>query len=648
MLRLAGGEHHFKRWFHVMKKYFFAFLLIVALTAEVYAAERELLLFQDIPVVTIASKKRQGITDTPMPVVVIEAKEIRLSGATNIPDLLRRVAGVDVLSVSVSDLNVSVRGFNMEASGKVLVMIDGRSVYLDFYGIVLWDALPISMDEIRQIELIKGPGSSIYGGNAFNGVVNIITKSPGEIDGGIFSLRGGEDDTFVGSALYGKRTGNSGYKLSVSRDETDEWDAAWNDGSTRYSTSGNFVVERHLSGRRKLSFSGSVDESKGETTNALDNFIRETRQSHLMMDYACKNDFNVKLFWNGINTTVTGESVLPFGMVNFPSIFDRDHYHIKTDIYQSEVTKLFKTEHAGSVLLGANYSLNKLDSFMIGGSHEQKLYSLFAEDEIAATEKMKATFGGRYDHHPLIGGKISPRLGVVYSVAEAHHLKLSYATAYHLPTFVNSYLKEPLSAGNKNLDEEKIKSWNVGYKGNYSDWLNLDLDGFYNEVEGFIRWPGTAAAPGTPYSNREDFEIWGGEVEAGIRFLDDFKLVLNYAYLHMRYEDGVNEGSFSEAPQSKVNLGVNYSGDKLEGSLFAHYVSETRWPRHLTSNTQAFYDYTETVESYTLVNTNIGFNFNRNLNISFNGTNIFNKRHKEFPLGDTLGRKITVKLTNRF
>ena len=125
-------------------------VLIFAHSSSVSADERELLLFQEIPVVTIASKKPQKVMDSPVPVVVIEEAEIEISGATNVPDLLRRVAGIDVLAVSASDHNVSIRGFNQQTSSRVLVLIDGRPVHLDFYGFVIWDALPVSMDEIKR------------------------------------------------------------------------------------------------------------------------------------------------------------------------------------------------------------------------------------------------------------------------------------------------------------------------------------------------------------------------------------------------------------------------------------------------------------------------------------------------------------------
>lgn len=256
-----------------LKKAFEVILLLFVSSSRLFAGERELLLFAEIPVVNIASKKPRKANESPLPVVVIDEDDIILSGARNVPELLRRVAGVDVLSISASDYNVSIRGFNQESSDKVLAMIDGRSVFLDFYGIVLWDALPISMNEIERIEIVKGPGSSIYGANAFNGVINIITKSPGEIDGTLLSLEGGEFDTFAGALVHGRRVAGFGYKFAVSRDQYSEWEG---DNSRRHSTSGNFAIERQFERKSRIIFSGSIDESTGKTFTALDNFIRET------------------------------------------------------------------------------------------------------------------------------------------------------------------------------------------------------------------------------------------------------------------------------------------------------------------------------------------------------------------------------------
>lgn len=628
-------------------------IMVLFSIANAIAAKRELLLFQEFPLVTVASKKEQRVDASPMSISVIDEKEIRLSGARNIPELLRRVVGVDVLSISSTDYNVSFRGFNQEGEGKVLVMVDGRTMYLDFYGIVLWDALPISMVEIKQIELVRGPGSSMYGGNAFNGVINIITKSPGDMEGTTISLAAGGDDLFTGDLIYaGIDEGRElGYKIAVSRDELDEWGSG---NAQRYSTSGNFLVEKSLYSGARLKFSGSIDESEGETLNALDNFTRETTQSHLMLDYTGEDETRLRLFWNSLDTTVTGKSVLP--ALKLAGLVNEHQYEIETDTYEAELTKLFETEKAGNLLAGINYSINRLDSLMMRGSHNQKLYGVFVEDEYRLSSKWTATIGGRYDHHPLVDGNFSPRLGLVYSMNDDHHFRVSRTTAYGLPTFVHSYLyverggpfATPIE-GNRNLKVEKIKSWDVGYTGIFGGRLKASADIFYNEIENIIRWPENtlpiALGGDNTYRNRDNFDSLGAELDLKLDMGAGWELALNYAYLHIDYSDGER---FRESPDSKVDAGINYLSESLYGSLFAHYVSSTRWPRTGNYATASFYNYSEHVGGYTSVSANIGLKLRPGLELSLSGTNIFKDGHREFSMGDPIGRRFIAKMTSRF
>lgn len=131
----------------------------------------------EIEVVT-AAKKAQKISQAPAAMYVITDEDIRQSGATSIPDALRMVPGIDVMEITATDFVINARGFNKEMSDKMLVLIDGRSVYWDFYGLVVWDSFPINLEEIKRIEIVRGPGSALYGANAFSGVINILTFLP--------------------------------------------------------------------------------------------------------------------------------------------------------------------------------------------------------------------------------------------------------------------------------------------------------------------------------------------------------------------------------------------------------------------------------------------------------------------------------------
>src|SRR5438132_4063130 len=141
----------------------------------------ELELIKEEETVSIASRYEQPISQAPSNVYVITDEDIRHSGATDIPTILRRIPGLEVMQTTGADFNVSVRGNNQLVSNKILVMVDGRSIYFDVQGLVYWKALPVTLPEIKRIEVLKGPASVMYGFNAFDGIINIITKSPQEM-----------------------------------------------------------------------------------------------------------------------------------------------------------------------------------------------------------------------------------------------------------------------------------------------------------------------------------------------------------------------------------------------------------------------------------------------------------------------------------
>ena len=153
--------------------------------------------------VTSVSKKEQRLSRTASAIFVITQEDIRRSGATNIPDLLRMVPGMDVAQINGSTWAISARGFNQQFSNKLLVTIDGRSVYTSTFAGVFWDTMDYPLEDIERIEVIRGPGGPIWGANAVNGVVNIITKKAGDTKGALLVGGGGNVQQEFGLAQYG-------------------------------------------------------------------------------------------------------------------------------------------------------------------------------------------------------------------------------------------------------------------------------------------------------------------------------------------------------------------------------------------------------------------------------------------------------------
>src|SRR5439155_13725296 len=173
--------------------------------------------------VVTASARSSSETRAPASLTIIGEDEIRMSGAATIPEILRRVPGIDMAEMNPSDSNVSIRGFNRRLANKVLVLVDGRSVYQDFLGGTFWPLIDVNIQDIDRIEVIRGPGSALYGANAFSGVVNIITRTGDEIAGARAAVQAGDHRTFQGAITTGGKTGKLTYKTSFAYERADKW-----------------------------------------------------------------------------------------------------------------------------------------------------------------------------------------------------------------------------------------------------------------------------------------------------------------------------------------------------------------------------------------------------------------------------------------
>src|SRR5712691_5916301 len=170
-----------------------------------------------------ASRNQESLLEAPVSISVIDQKQIETSAADNYADLLRGVPGLNVVQTSARDVGIRSRGSSGVAEHRQLTLLDGRSIYLDFYGVVLWDFLPINLDEIKQIEILRGPGSALWGANALSGVINVRTKSPRELEGGSLMAAAGQIGTRAGSILWAEAFDRFSYKASTSYFEQHAW-----------------------------------------------------------------------------------------------------------------------------------------------------------------------------------------------------------------------------------------------------------------------------------------------------------------------------------------------------------------------------------------------------------------------------------------
>lgn len=604
--------------------------------------------FGEITVIS-AAKREQRISEAPAAITVITDEDIRYSGAITIPDILRMAPGLDVMQISASDLVINARGYNKEMSNKMLVLIDGRYVYWDFYGIILWDSFPIVLEDIKRIEIIRGPGSALYGANAFSGVINIITKSPQEVRGTHVAVTGGDVNTYLGSVIHAGGTENLTYKVTLGFDETNHW--ADYSKRSRDVKRAKAVIDYQASENAKIAIEGGIDEGQGETLSGIGRMNRKQKMSHLKLDFNLAN-LNTRLFWSrSYGDAIQEPSLKP--------------YYFLAHTYDIESQLLFNIGSMNSVIIGANYRYNTAESDLIDQDHSQKLLAGYIQDEFKAGKSFTFTIGLRYDEHPLVKQQISPRANILITPFKEHYLRMSYGTAFRNPSFIESYLYEnsdisamisPLlpkntimvqARGNPNLLPEKITSYEIGYQALLSPRLRAKLDLFYNNLWDFISFKtigyqdisamlgypaGSVIVPSKKsYTNAGKSKAIGGEIGADLLAAKWLMASINYSYQDLSWEEDdpltpENEKGqrVKSSPRNKINGSLRLNFDNgFSANIMMHYVGETE-----KSETWAF----GKTDPYTLINVRLGYRFmNETTEIGLAVFNLLNNAHYEYP-----------------
>jgi iron complex outermembrane receptor protein len=479
-------------------------------------------------VVVTASRAEQALVNAPAAVSLISSETIQNSPATNVGELLRSVPGVNVAQVSARDINLTARGSTSTLSTNQLALVDGRSIYLDFFGLVMWDLIPTNPNEIRQIEVIRGPASAVWGANAMSGVVNVITKSPRELaaEGGTsFTLGvGGFGRNVPGrSASRGNLFYANGshavaindrwsYKVSAGFYAQDALARPAGSINNPYKTpyppypntgtsqpKFDVRVDHDYADGGRLSLSGGVAGTEGVVHSGLGPFgvDRGTRMSYASLSYD-RAGRHIGVFTNLLNGT--GANLLTVGITGkpLPLIFDTGTF----DVDYSDV-HLVGTRHV--LTFGGNYRHNTFDISLAPTGESRNEGGVYVQDEIFLSEHFRWVLGGRLDKFSSIEKAVfSPRTTLLMKPTPAQTVRLSYNRAFRAPSFVNNNLGttilnrvnlsaiHPLlsgfvfpvgSKGNPNLKQETMTAVELGYTGVIGNRATVTASVYSNKVD---------------------------------------------------------------------------------------------------------------------------------------------------------------------
>ncbi len=447
--------------------------------------------------VTSVSKKEQSLSRTAAAIFVITADAIRHSGATNIPDLLRMVPGVDVAQINANTWAISIRGLNGRFSNELLVLVDGRNVYTPTFGGVFWDVLDLPLEDIARIEVIRGPGGTIWGANAVNGVINIITKNAAQTRGGMVVAGAGNLDQGFGTAQYGGGLGkNTDYRVYTKYFNQDHMPGlSGQDGADGWHIlRGGFRTDSSLSSKDKLTLRG--DAYTGAEGNPDSLLLSVT--SPALQDV----NFAVPLS-GGFLQSVWDHAFSARSDTTLRVCFDR--YRRDDVLLERRSTFNVEFQHHiawGSrqdLVWGANYSVTDSDthgnlSFSLNPSDvNMQLFSLFFQDEIAVVpDKLYLTVGIRLDHNYYTGFNVLPGSQVSWTPSNREMLWASISQANRTPAETDTGSRinfagfpgpggtPALAAlvGNPRFDDEALTAYQAGWRTTVRKDFSLDLAAF--------------------------------------------------------------------------------------------------------------------------------------------------------------------------
>jgi len=619
--------------------------------------------------ITSASKKEQKADEVASAIFVLTRDDIRRSGATSIPEALRLVPGIQVAQVSANSWAITSRGFNARFASKLLVLIDGRSVYTPLFSGVYWDVQDTLLEDVERVEVIRGPGATVWGANAVNGVINIITRSAKDTHGAYAHVAGGnEEQANVGLRwgngvgdhfhyrAYAKYSNRDAFQLGNGDDAGDGWDVL----------RGGFRADWNLTEKDLVTFQGDYyDGEAGQTSTFLPSLtpipITETDDQQLAGG-------NFLGRW-----THTFSEDMDFTAQIY---YDRTE---RTQISLNEVRDTFDFEFQHQLALpfnqtliwggGYRYTQDDIDGTfateLVPEERHDDTFSLFVQDEIGFfDDRLQLVFGTKIENNDYTGWEYQPSLRILAKPHEQHTLWASVSRAVRVPSRVdqdivlNSAFEEGNLAGGFSTllggvpcamlpfggvcpdvliqvvgadDEfsERLYAFEAGYRTHFLDRFTLDIAAFYNEYNylATVRPGSTIVDPFIPIpqvtqqvflANRETAENYGVEVDFRADLTDWWRLIVGYSYLYTRegFPDPTHWGSL----RSQMDLPFD-----LELDAVLYLVG------NLGSSSNSLFGAATPTPSYERLDLRLAWQPTEHWEIEVVGQNLTERRHPEFP-----------------
>ena len=640
----------------------------------------EELISLDVPDVTSVSKRKQRLMDSPAAVYVITNEDIRRSGVTSIPEALRMVPGVQVAKLNSNTWSISTRGFNYIFANKLLVLIDGRTVYSPLFSGVNWDVQDTMLEDIARIEVIRGPGAALWGANAVNGVINIITKHAADTQGGLLSTGFGSEEKAFGSYRYGGEFGDDGYYRafvkSFSRDGLANADGSDANDDWQINRAG-LRADWRTSNGSEVSLQGEIYE--GTTSPTLKVFNDDTKEQELLTNQS-RDQKGGHLIGNYKRYLNDGSHIAVKGYYDRYENYD---YRVteKRDVADLEFQHQMLPWGNHDIIWGlgyrfTHYNLTDMNHVSTGDpDRTDQLYSAFIQDHISLTPQWALTLSSRFEHNDFTGFEVQPNASLTWKISDQQTLWFKAASAVKTPsiseTSVTSrgiaFIREEDSpvpgtkkpdllaiTGNEHLESENLFALEVGYREQFNNRLLFDITAFFNQYRdllAYVDYPGcferTEPDPlfglcsygrvgiqpvielPTTFANGLTANTYGVELTTDWQATPWWKLQFNYSFLSV--------DAFSESTSSAITNDYLRGNEVLLETLSADHTANIR--SHMNLPNQWYLDfwvrYMDNLEdahvgAYTALDVRVAKKFGDNLEFSLTGQNLFDKQRLEF------------------
>jgi iron complex outermembrane recepter protein len=592
--------------------------------------------------VTSTSKHPEKLSAAAAAIAVLTPEDIHRSGATSIPELLRLVPGMDVARVDSHTWAISSRGFNDIFANKLLVMIDGRTVYTPLFSGVYWDVQDTFLEDIDRIEVVRGPGAALWGANAVNGVINIITKSARDTQGLFASVGGGAEERSFVNVRYGAKLSNNAflrvYSKYFSRDSS-----AFPDG-----TQAHDAWEMYRGGFR-LDWEPSIEDS---LTLQGDIYTGTQKQTYT-------TPMRVFPFVQTIDSTdkVAGANVLgrwshifsPDSELTLQSYYDRTVRETaildeNRDTAEIDLQQRFLLGHYQQIVAGLGYRItrdeirNTLNVTLTPASRTLSLFSAFIQDEISVVpDRFRLTLGSKFEHNDFTGFEIQPSARLLWTPGQRQSVWASVSRAVRTPSRVESDVRlnfpppVPLRPGaitvfgNPALASEELIAYELGYRVQPADQLTLDLALFYNDYDRLRTVEPSRSGPFSPsdLANNLFGETYGAEIAITAQVVEGWRLEGGYGFLqaHLHRKNGSNDASTETTAEGSSPHHRFFIRSQIDLGKQVRFDSTLRYVDGLSALN---------VPSYFTVDLRIAWAPTKNLEFAIVGQNLLDDRHPEF------------------